>query len=88
MVPYRLTKSSDLANASPTVALERGNYRMRAPGLRPRSLFQDHDESRPPSSLQARAAQANSINKNVTLLLFFLAVAVITSFWTAYHLFT
>lgn len=65
--------------SSPSVSLERGSYRMRAPPPRP-----------PPFVLPGRAPPVtrHRVNRNLALLLLVLAFACIACFVSAYYLFT
>lgn len=82
MIPYRVTQASQRANASPSVSLERGSYRMHAPNPRPLpALLQGNT---PP----ARRSIVHEINRNLALLLFLLVVGCLACFASAYYLFT
>ena len=81
MTPFRVTSSSKRANSSPTVYLERGDYRMRAPIRRPPPEF-FRDQVRP-----APRRDGHDLTKGVTLLLLLLALAAFTCFGIAYYLF-
>ncbi|KIK09320.1 hypothetical protein K443DRAFT_127761 [Laccaria amethystina LaAM-08-1] len=71
------------ANASPSIALERGAYRMRAPITRTRSSEETTTRPPPPTSIRQDHA-----NINIVLLLGSLAFACIFCFGTAYYLFS
>lgn len=67
--------------ASPTVSLERGDYRMRAPPRRPPPLL-FKEQVRPPPR-----GQHHDVSRRITLLLLFLVVAALSCFGAAYYLF-
>jgi len=75
-----------IVNASPTVSLERGDYRMRAPPRRPPPLliFQEQAVARPPPRIQRH----HDVSRNITLLLILLGAATLSCFGAAYYLFT
>ena len=79
MFPYKGAS----ANASPTVSLERGDYRMRAPHRRPPPLllFQE------PAAVPAPCRQRHNPSRNITLLLLLLAAGTLSCFGAAYYLF-
>jgi hypothetical protein len=67
---------------SPTVSLERGDYRMRAPPRRPPPVLLFQEQARP-----APRSQRQDVTRNITLLLLFLAIATLSCFGAAYYLF-
>ncbi|KAF8893929.1 hypothetical protein BD779DRAFT_1435329 [Infundibulicybe gibba] len=75
-----------MGSASPSVALEKGAYRMRAPSNKP--LVSDtptRSRSYPP----ARRSNTNQLSQSsMALLVILLAVGCLTCFGTAYYLFT
>lgn len=81
MIPFRVNKVSQHANASPSVSLERGAYRMRAPNIRPVPLNLNGN------IVRARSSPEHKMNRNLAFLLILLALACISSFGTAYYLF-
>lgn len=82
MMPFRVTSASERANASPTVYLERGDYRVRPHIRRPPPEF-FRDQVRP-----APRRDGHDFTKGVALLLLLLALAAFTCFGIAYYLFT
>ncbi|KAF8973188.1 hypothetical protein BDZ97DRAFT_1779938 [Flammula alnicola] len=83
MNSFSMTRSSQYAAnvASPGVSLERGNYRMRAPNIRPLPpLLQGH-------GLPIRRSPQQRVNTQLVFLLILLAAACITCFGSAYYLF-
>ncbi|KDR75302.1 hypothetical protein GALMADRAFT_69778 [Galerina marginata CBS 339.88] len=86
MSVFGVTRPSQHASASsPSVSLERGGYRMRAPNSRPPPLLlQGHGQ---PQSSSHRYTQ-HHMNRNLVLLLLLLAMACMTCFGSAYYLFT
>jgi hypothetical protein len=80
MIPFK--KASQHANASPSVSLERGGYRMRAPAIRPIPLTLNG------KTVQAQSSPEHRTNRNLVIFLILLALASISSFGTAYYLFT
>ncbi|PPQ93668.1 hypothetical protein CVT25_012727 [Psilocybe cyanescens] len=77
---------SQYGNASPSVSLERGNYRMRAPIIRPPPLLLP--EKRQGTGTPSRKAANHRVNRNLALLLMLLTLACMTCFGSAYYLFT
>ncbi|EDR09127.1 uncharacterized protein LACBIDRAFT_296432 [Laccaria bicolor S238N-H82] len=80
-----MTPFQQQANASPSIALERGAYRMRAPSTRTRSSQETTTRPPPPTSIRQGHMHANV---NVVLLLGLVAFACIICFGTAYYLFS
>jgi len=82
MDSFTATKASHHANASPSVSLERGRYRMKAPAkaLPVPLVFQATDP-------HVRWSPLYRVNRNFALLLFLLAFACLTCFGSAYYLF-
>ncbi|KAJ7287763.1 hypothetical protein C8J57DRAFT_1167972 [Mycena rebaudengoi] len=77
----RYTASSGKASASPSVALEKGRYRIRAPSdLRPIDA--------PYLKPQPRVQNVGSISSYMAALITLLALACLSSFGFAYYLFT
>ncbi|KAF8813710.1 hypothetical protein BYT27DRAFT_7130677, partial [Phlegmacium glaucopus] len=81
MIPFRVSKVSQHANASPSVSLERGAYRMRAPTIRPVPLNLNG------KTVRARSSPEHRMNRNLAFFLILLTLACISSFGTAYYLF-
>ncbi|RDB24811.1 hypothetical protein Hypma_008009 [Hypsizygus marmoreus] len=81
MIPFRT--SAHAANSSPSVALEKGAYRMRAPYPRPptKLLF-----SRSP--VRNRRVDTLSTSQNLAMLVLLLALACLSCFGMAYYLFS
>ncbi|KAF8995475.1 hypothetical protein BDQ17DRAFT_1365666 [Cyathus striatus] len=84
-MPFRVPSQSDLT-ISPSVSLERGGYRMRAPPSRlsdeaSRLFTQEKPESRP------RKSSSGNLNVNAAAVMIFLATGCILSFGTAYFLY-
>ncbi|KAK1225281.1 hypothetical protein PQX77_011800 [Marasmius sp. AFHP31] len=83
--PHRLSSRSREASASPSVSLETGKYRMRAPANRsaiPPPKMVHHNKRR-----QIRTTSSQN-NTYVTILLLLLASGCAVSFGLAYYLFT
>ncbi|KAI0738783.1 hypothetical protein C8Q80DRAFT_1275024 [Daedaleopsis nitida] len=97
-MPFHIP-SVRIAQASPSLSLEKGSYRMRAPPSRP-SLPPSSSKSRssakaaPPASDPGRPGLSvtelvpASYEKRIALLVALLACAMLASFWTAYYLWT
>src|SRR5438876_8596821 len=79
MIPYRLSATSRDAMASPSLSMEKGAYRMRAHRSRTNTLR--------PATRIARSSQGG-FTACTALLIVFLATAALSSFATAYYLFT
>ncbi|KIL68873.1 hypothetical protein M378DRAFT_158014 [Amanita muscaria Koide BX008] len=85
MIPFRVTSAAHHANASPSVTLEKGDYRLRAPRT-----------SRPsPPTPANRATRLRSASRsqshariNLTLLILLLVVACLFCFGAAYHIYS
>jgi len=77
MIPYRITQASLDALASPSLSMEKGTYRLRAPKGRPDAR---RAVSRPQNSNPA------GMTACTVLLVVFLAMAALSSFGTAYYL--
>ncbi|KAH6914225.1 hypothetical protein BKA70DRAFT_1260788 [Coprinopsis sp. MPI-PUGE-AT-0042] len=83
MLPTRLREGSS-HDASPSISLERGTYRMRPPrNLRPIPL--DFNKAEAPAS---KTLQRGSVNRHLSTMLGLLTLACITCFGFAYYLFT
>ena len=78
---FKVTSASERANASPTVSLEKGHYRMRAPPRRPPTLIFQEEVGPAPRR------QHQDVSRNITLLLLLLAAATLSCFGAAYYLF-
>ena len=78
MIPFIKT-ARHVNPSSPSISLERGAYRMRAPTIRPVPL--NLNEKTVPT-------RSSRMNRNLAFLLILLALACISSFGTAYYLFT
>ncbi|OBZ71709.1 hypothetical protein A0H81_08986 [Grifola frondosa] len=74
------TSSARLALASPSVSLEKGAYRLRAPRTR--------TASSPKSKRLHRDPAPATYEKHATILIAFLISATLASFGSAYYLFT
>ena len=79
MIPFR---DPQYANASPSVSLERGNYRMRAPVIRPVPFNLNG------KTVRVRSSPEHKMSRTLLLFLILLALACASSFGTAYYLFT
>jgi len=82
MIPFQINTSQASTGASPSVTLEKGAYRMRAPSNRP---------SVAPPRLGARLSTSNSRSATngtwMALLVMLLALASLASFGAAWYLF-
>ena len=96
-MPFNIP-SVRIAQASPSVSLEKGSYRMRAPPTRPRppttsrlqtrkNAPREHD-SPPARGLSVTEFVPASYEKRMALLVACLVCATVGSFWTAYYLWT
>ncbi|KAF8160898.1 hypothetical protein B0H34DRAFT_698581 [Crassisporium funariophilum] len=84
MIPF--TQASHHASAqSPSISLERGNYRMRAPIIRPPALNLNVANGKVE---RGRTSSSHRLNRNLAFLLVLLALACISCFGSAYYLFT
>ena len=91
-MPFRLP-SIQHAQASPSLSLEKGSYRLRAPPSRSRSRSSSRLRAGSPKSPPASAAAAPpfvpaSYEKRMALLVAVLACAMVASFGTAYYLYS
>lgn len=88
MMPFRVGEQSS-SDASPSVSMERGTYRMRAPRtLKPLGPldFDKPDQQGPRRPTRNR--QQDLLNRNLSLLLALLTLACIGCFGAAYYLFS
>ena len=86
MIPFRVSAAAQNANASPSVSLERGNYRLRAPRT-------SRASAQPPPSHGTRIRSAGRqdharLNINLTLLILLLMIACLFCFAAACHLYS
>ncbi|KAJ2916285.1 hypothetical protein MD484_g4096, partial [Candolleomyces efflorescens] len=88
MRPFRASRGSFTTDASPSVSLERGGYRMRAPRLPVSPLDYGNSSDGQRMSAKPRTPTANKLNQSLVVLLATLTVASITCFTLAYYLFT
>lgn len=89
MHPFRAHRDSLKVDASPSVSLERGGYRMRAPRLNDSVLTIDFGS--PPQGEHTsvkRRNPADKMNQRLVVILAILTMACITCFAFAYYLFT
>ena len=92
-MPFRVP-SSRIAQASPSISLEKGSYRMRAPPTRtlaPSRLRTSKSQARADGAREPKSQSAfipASYEKRMALLVVLLACATMASFGVAYYLWT
>ena len=95
-MPFRVP-SSRIAQASPSISLEKGSYRMRAPPTRtparPSRLRTSKSQARADGAREPMAKSQSafipaSYEKRMALLVVLLACATMASFGVAYYLWT
>lgn len=86
MTFYTVTATARLAQSSPSVSLEKGAYRLRAPQVR--NVAVSDKSRRQHDAANSYHAAPVAYSKQMALLIVFLILATIASFSTAYYLFT
>ncbi|PFH52059.1 hypothetical protein AMATHDRAFT_74548 [Amanita thiersii Skay4041] len=87
MVPFRVTAAAYHANASPSVSLERGAYRLRAPQTR--SHLEPEPTHPPPRNRRPpQGTYLMRISLSVLVLIVLLTFACLSCFALAYHLYS